>query len=153
MGGRLFRGRRLLAALDRGLIIRGVGRIKGREVRRVRPVPGALQLAEHRVRAHRHDPVLRQAGAGRTPRAAFGWKQSAAKALRKLPREIQIRIGRKFEELAKDPRPPDAKTLAGGEGLLHIRAGDYRIVYTVKDRILVVLIVRIGHRGKICRKR
>jgi len=78
-------------------------------------------------------------------------QSSAARELRKLPNEIQKRIGKKIDELANNPRPPDAKALTGSEGLLRIRAGDYRIVYTVKDQVLIILVVRIGHRRDIYR--
>ena len=76
---------------------------------------------------------------------------SAARELRKLPKERQKRIGKKIDELTKNPRPPEAKALTGSEGLLRIRAGDYRIVYTVKDQVLIILVVRIGHRRDIYR--
>lgn len=78
---------------------------------------------------------------------------SAARELRKLPKEVQRRIGKKIDELAENPRPPDAKALAGGQGFLRVRAGEYRIVYTVRDRALIVLVVWIGHRRDIYRKR
>lgn len=77
---------------------------------------------------------------------------SAAKVLRKLPKAVQKRIGKRIDELAENPRPPDAKPLAGAERLLRVRAGEYRIVYTVKDRELIVLVIRIGHRRDIYRK-
>jgi len=78
---------------------------------------------------------------------------SVARELRKLPKGIQKRIGKKIDELASNPPPPDANTLAGSEGFLRVRAGDYRIIYTIKDQTLIVLVVRIGHRREIYRKR
>jgi mRNA interferase RelE/StbE len=78
-------------------------------------------------------------------------KPSTARELRKLPKPIQKRIGKKIDELAENPRLPDAKALAGAEGFLRVRAGEYRIVYTVQDRALIVLVVRIGHRRNIYR--
>ena len=78
---------------------------------------------------------------------------SAARELRKFPKEIQKRSGKKIDELAKNPRPPDARALTGSEGFLRVRAGDYRIVYKVKDQALIILVVRIGHRREIFRKR
>ena len=77
---------------------------------------------------------------------------SAARELRKLPKEIRRRIGKKIDELAENPRPPDAKALAGAEGFLRVRAGEYRIVYTIKDRELIVLVIRIGHRRDVYRE-
>ena len=47
------------------------------------------------------------------------------------------------------PRPPGAIQLTGGDGELRIRVGDYRIIYDVEDDALVVLVLRIGHRGDV----
>jgi mRNA interferase RelE/StbE len=77
---------------------------------------------------------------------------SAARDLRKHPREIQRRIGRKLDELAKEPRPADAKILKGNGSFLRVRVGEYRIVYTIREKVLVVLVLRIGHRKDIYRK-
>lgn len=79
------------------------------------------------------------------------YKPSAAKALRKIHPTEQKRIAHATESLAVTPRPPGAIQLAGGEGELRIRVGDYRIVYDVEDDVLVVLVLRIGHRGDVYR--
>ena len=41
--------------------------------------------------------------------------------------------------------------LAGPVNIWRVRVGDYRIVYTIKDDILLVLVLRIGHRREIYR--
>jgi mRNA interferase RelE/StbE len=51
--------------------------------------------------------------------------------------------------LAHDPRPAGVLALAGHPGLLHIRVGDYRVVYTVDDAVLVVLVAHLGHRRDV----
>ena len=79
------------------------------------------------------------------------FKPSAAKVFAKLPHEIQRQISVRINALAFNPRPPGVKALKGAEGLFRIRSGDYRIIYTVQDRILLVLVVRIGHRREIYR--
>lgn len=38
-----------------------------------------------------------------------------------------------------------------GHDLMRVRVGDYRIVYTVRDQRLVVLIVRVAHRSRVYR--
>jgi len=43
--------------------------------------------------------------------------------------------------------------LKGGEGELRIRAGDWRVIYAVKDAMLLILVIKIGHRSDICRAR
>lgn len=61
------------------------------------------------------------------------------------------RILRALIELETHPRPPGAKKLAGREDLWRIRVGDYRIVYEIHDRILLVLVVRVAHRHEAYR--
>jgi mRNA interferase RelE/StbE len=53
--------------------------------------------------------------------------------------------------LAENPYPPGCKKLAGDEGFWRIRVGDYRVVYTVIQSKLVVLVVKIGHRREVYR--
>jgi mRNA interferase RelE/StbE len=50
--------------------------------------------------------------------------------------------------LAEDPRPPGARALQGRPGL-RVRVGDYRIIYTVEDDVLLVVVVRLGHRRDV----
>jgi len=66
----------------------------------------------------------------------------APQALRKLDRPMAGRIKAATESLRDDPRPTGAKMLTGMHGVLRIRvAGDYRVLYTVDDDRLVVLVV------------
>lgn len=41
--------------------------------------------------------------------------------------------------------------LAGSANIWRVRMGDYRIVYTIKDDVILVLVLRIGHRREIYR--
>lgn len=78
-------------------------------------------------------------------------KPSASKALSELPREAQERIRARIDGLADDPRPYGVKRLKGPEGFLRLRVGDYRVIYTVRDDVLLVLVVRIAHRREVYR--
>ncbi|HET7386938.1 MAG TPA: type II toxin-antitoxin system RelE/ParE family toxin [Nocardioidaceae bacterium] len=49
---------------------------------------------------------------------------------------------------ARDPRPPGARPLKGRPGL-RIRVRDYRFMYTVEDDLLLVVVVRLGHRSHV----
>ncbi|WP_083791345.1 type II toxin-antitoxin system RelE family toxin [Micromonospora aurantiaca (nom. illeg.)] len=75
--------------------------------------------------------------------------RAAAKLLRKLDRPVQARLVDVLASLAIEPRPAGVKALAGHPGLLRVRVGDYRIIYTVRDRELIVLVVHLGHRGDV----
>lgn len=76
----------------------------------------------------------------------------ALRALRKLDRLAVSRIREATEALRDEPRPAGAKMLSGMHGVWRIRvAGDYRVVYSVDDDKLVVLVVDAGHRRQIYR--
>ena len=47
------------------------------------------------------------------------------------------------------PRPPGCKKLEGKRSYYRIRVGDYRVIYTINDGILRVLVVEVGHRGSV----
>jgi mRNA interferase RelE/StbE len=53
--------------------------------------------------------------------------------------------------LRENPRPQGVKKLAGEENLYRIREGDYRLIYTIGDKELIVLVVKIGDRKEIYR--
>jgi len=53
--------------------------------------------------------------------------------------------------LAEEPRPPSAVKMHGSEGYCRLRVGDYRVVYAIEDAVLLVLVVRIGHRREVYR--
>jgi mRNA interferase RelE/StbE len=78
-------------------------------------------------------------------------KPSAERAFGKLDRQVQGRLRAVIDALAEDPHPPASKKLQGLEGLYRVRVGDYRIVYQVEDDVLVVLVIRIGHRREVYR--
>jgi mRNA interferase RelE/StbE len=60
------------------------------------------------------------------------------------------RIVRRIGTLAEEPRPPGSQKLSGRE-LYRIRQGRYRIIYGIEDAELVVLVVKVGHRGSVYR--
>jgi mRNA interferase RelE/StbE len=75
---------------------------------------------------------------------------SAAKSIAKIEKKARLRIIGAIELLAVDPRPPGAKMLRGGEqGRWRARTGDYRIVYTVQDDRLIILVLRVAHRREV----
>ena len=75
----------------------------------------------------------------------------AEKQLDELPTPLRRRITEAVEGLESKPRPHGVKKLTGAENLWRIRVGDYRIVYTIEDDRLIVLVVKVGHRREICR--
>lgn len=78
---------------------------------------------------------------------------AAVRQLRKLSPDARRRVQAAVELLADQPRPNGAKKLVGGEGEWRVRTGDYRIIYEIRDDLLLVLVVAVGHRGDIYRRR
>ena len=78
---------------------------------------------------------------------------SVARRLRKLDQSARRRVQAAIELLASDPRPPGAKMLVGGDGEWRVRTGDYRVVYEIHDDKLVILVLAVGHRREIHRRR
>ncbi len=75
-------------------------------------------------------------------------RPAAVRALRKLDPSVRHRLQGAIALLAQDPRPPAARALQGRQGL-RVRVGDYRILYTVADDVLLVVVVTIGHRRDV----
>ncbi len=74
---------------------------------------------------------------------------SALKSLRALSRDAQIRIRRAIDRLSDDPFPVNVKKMEGEEHTYRI--GDYRVVYEIHGRRLVILILCVGHRKDVYR--
>lgn len=87
------------------------------------------------------------------PRYAVYLKPAAERALKKIAdRTTRRRVVRAIDGLATTARPPRAVRIQGSDGLLRVRAGDYRIIYTVEDATRTVLIATIGHRREVYRR-
>ena len=56
-----------------------------------------------------------------------------------------------FEKLTENPRRSGAEKMSGFGNRYRFRVGDYRIVYEIHDRILLVLILAVGDRKEIYR--
>jgi mRNA interferase RelE/StbE len=77
--------------------------------------------------------------------------RSARKELEALDTGIILRVLRRIEALAFEPRPLGCRKIRGESNLRRIRVGDYRVVYTVLDREQVVDIAAVRHRSEAYR--
>ncbi len=73
------------------------------------------------------------------------------KALEKIPHHLRGKVSEKVENLATNPRPEGYTKLNGSKKtpLYRIRSGDYRVVYTIQDHELIVIVIELGHRREI----
>ncbi|WP_026332726.1 MULTISPECIES: type II toxin-antitoxin system RelE/ParE family toxin [unclassified Thioalkalivibrio] len=79
------------------------------------------------------------------------FKKSVAKDLRSIPNKDVARILQRMEALQDHPRPVGSEKLSGQERY-RIRQGVYRIIYEVVDDLLVVTVVKVGHRKQVYRR-
>ena len=74
---------------------------------------------------------------------------AAAKQIKKLPGRDRERVLDAIEDLADEPRPHGAKKLVGEKTAWRLRVGDYRVIYDVHDKQLLVTVVRAAHRRDV----
>ena len=77
------------------------------------------------------------------------YKKSVEKDLRKIPKNIRIAITDKILSLAKDPQPDGCTKLKGATNLFRIRHTNYRVIYSIDGKQLVVLIIKVAHRREV----
>ena len=78
-------------------------------------------------------------------------RPAALRDFNRLPLETQRRIRPAVDRLATNPRPPGVEKLAAQVKRYRIRVGDYRIVYEIRDAVLLIMVFRIAHRREIYR--
>jgi len=76
------------------------------------------------------------------------FRASVAKDLRCIPSDDVRRILARIRSLADDPRAPGCEKLSG-QSYYRVRQGEYRIVYEIREAVLVVLVIKVGHRREV----
>jgi mRNA interferase RelE/StbE len=79
------------------------------------------------------------------------FKKSVAKDLDPLPRKDVQRIVAAIQTLSDNPRPPQSIKLSGSEKY-RLRCGVYRVLYEIRDDVLIVCVVKVGHRKNVYRE-
>lgn len=78
-------------------------------------------------------------------------RPAAARAFRKLDPQVRKRVQGAIALLARDPRPPAARALRDRPGF-RVRVGDCRIIYSVQDDVLLVVVITVGHRSSVYKR-
>ena len=78
------------------------------------------------------------------------FRRSVLKDLEVLPKKDVQRIMEAIRALAVDPRPQQSQKLSGREQY-RLRQGTYRILYAIQDDVLIVTVVKVGHRREVYR--
>ncbi|MHB8646936.1 MAG: type II toxin-antitoxin system RelE family toxin [Thermomicrobiales bacterium] len=79
------------------------------------------------------------------------FSSAAERHISKLPQAVRPLIVARAEALADGPRPHGVEKMSGEENAYRIRVGDYRIIYEIHDAVLIVVVVRVGHRREVYR--
>ena len=79
------------------------------------------------------------------------FRPAAMRELAKLEASNRRRIAVTLESLGENPRSPGVEKLKGHDHRYCVRCGDYRIIYEIEDRVLIILVLRIGHRRQVYR--
>ena len=80
------------------------------------------------------------------------FRPAALRDFKSLPRDVLDRVSRKISALAENPRPSGVEKLAGSEEHLYrIRVGDYRILYAIQEKVLLIIIIKVRHRREVYR--
>ena len=77
------------------------------------------------------------------------FKKRAKKFIDGLPANERLRIVKAIEKL---PDSGDIKSVKGYDELFRLRVGDYRIIYSVDNGRLVIMIIDAGNRGQIYKR-
>ncbi|MGB8381923.1 MAG: type II toxin-antitoxin system RelE/ParE family toxin [Dermatophilaceae bacterium] len=75
-------------------------------------------------------------------------RPAALRALRKVDPQMRERVQGAIALLASDPRPPASRQLKGRPGR-RVRVRGYRIIYTIQDDLLLIVVVTVGHRREV----
>lgn len=75
-------------------------------------------------------------------------EKAALKALDKLEKRTQAEIRQTIRNLAGDPRPFGYKKLVAGDGLLRLKVSNYRIIYKIFDKVLIINVISIAKRNE-----
>lgn len=79
------------------------------------------------------------------------YKRSAFEELLQLPMSIAHKVKTAIDSLSENPRPQGCKKLKGSVKDYRIRIGNYRVIYTITDTILIVTVIKIAHRKDVYR--
>ncbi len=80
--------------------------------------------------------------------------KKAADQLDSLDAEMKLRIRRYVHErleIAEDPKKLGTYLVDSG-GLYRFRVGDYRLIASIEDATVTILVLKIGHRNKVYKR-
>ncbi len=80
------------------------------------------------------------------------WRPSTKKDLKRISKAEVYRIIQAVEGLSNQPRPPGSTKLSSSDSTYRIRIGNYRVIYEIHDEVILIEVVKVGHRKDVYRK-
>jgi len=77
---------------------------------------------------------------------------SARREIEDLEKRVRVRVMSVVGALSDDPRPHGCEKLSALDRY-RIRVGSHRVVYTIDDAVVTVVVVRVGHRRDVYRRK
>ena len=82
---------------------------------------------------------------------AISYERKAERELLALPGEVGRRLAAAIDALSQEPRPRGCRKIVGEDRVYRIRVGRYRVIYEIRDDVLVVVIIRVAKRDDVYR--
>jgi mRNA interferase RelE/StbE len=79
------------------------------------------------------------------------YKPKAQKFIEGQSLKIKRQLIKKIEDLQENPRPPGSKLLDSEKNIYRICTGNYRIIYQVRDKVLLIIVAKVGDRKDVYR--
>ena len=79
------------------------------------------------------------------------FSKESVKTLEALETKLALRMVEAIKKLVTTPKPPGCRKMVGSEKDFRIRVGDYRVIYQIRSTVLMIFVIRIGHRKDIYR--
>ena len=76
------------------------------------------------------------------------YTKKANKEFQKLDPKLRLRIAKAIHKLRLDPKKGSVRPMVGG-GSWRLRVGKYRVIYDIHEGKLVILVLKIAHRGRV----
>ena len=80
------------------------------------------------------------------------FSETAEREFNRLSLPARVGVARVLERLAVSPRRPGVRKVVGSDHLHRAKAGDYRIIFAIHERRVLVVVVRVAHRTRVYRQ-
>lgn len=77
------------------------------------------------------------------------YKESVAQDLETIPEKKLKRVVQRMQSLGIAPHGKGTMQLQVSDGIYRVRQGDYRIIYTVNNKDVTIVDIKVGHRKEV----